>query len=175
MMSDYLKSLTKVLGIGAGFAALPLFASMASLQPPWPPAIGAVSSALVLLGALIVWEWTRRSRIRHRRRWILAAALITVAALIVYFILYSMYVEDVPGTDLRVVRGYACTQEAQLVYKQACPDLPSDALQGAEWEPTMLWTRQSVTAVRVGLAGLWLMFTAGLIMTVGAVIAGRKF
>jgi len=83
-------------------------------------------------------------------------------------------VDDIPGTSLRVIRGYQCTGQAQLVYKDACPDLPTDALQGAEWEPTELWTRQSVTNVRLALAGSWIAFTAGLILMAGAVVAGRK-
>jgi hypothetical protein len=175
LISTYFTNLLKVLAIGAGFASIPLFASLASLQPPWPPAIGAVSAGLVMAGALIIWEWTRNSRIRNRRRWILSAALIAVASILGYMILYSLFVENVPGTSLRVVRGYECTRNALLVYKDACPDLPSDAFAGAEWESTELWTRQSVTTVRVGLAGAWLLFTAALTMTVGGVIAGRKF
>ena len=67
MISDYLKNLMKVLGFGAAFAALPLIAAFADLQPPWPPAIGYVSAGLVMLAALIVWEWTRRTRTRSRR------------------------------------------------------------------------------------------------------------
>lgn len=175
MVSTYLQNLVKVLGIGAAFAAIPLFASLASLQPPWPPAIGFVSAALVLLGALIIWEWTRNSRIRRRRRAILAATAMTLLGLFAYLTLYSFFIETVPGTSERLVRGYECTADALLIYKQACPDLPRDALQDAEWDSLVLWTRSSLTTVRLALAGAWLLFTAGLIMAVGAVIAGRKF
>ena len=71
--------------MGAALAALPFFASLADLQPPWPPAIGFVSSALVLLSSLLAWEWTRRSRIRNRRLLTLASVALTVIGLFGYF------------------------------------------------------------------------------------------
>jgi len=175
VIAIYLRNLVKVLGVGAAFASIPLFASLASLQPPWPPAIGFVSAALVLLGALAIWEWTRRSKIRFRRRAIAAAVATTLISLLAYLILYSFFVESQPGTTLRVIRGYECTATALLVYKEQCPDLPREALAGAEWESVKLWTRSSVTIVRISLAAAWLLFTAGLIMAVGAIIAGRKY
>jgi hypothetical protein len=173
-MEDYLKNLIKVLGIGAAFATLPLFASLAELQPPWPPAIGPVSSVLVLMASLVVWEWTRRSKIRHRRRWILSGVALALIGLIAYLTLYSIFIEPMPAGG-RVVRGYECTRSALQVYGDACPDLPRDALQDAEWESVVLWTRSSVTIARMTLALSWLVFIAGLIGCLGAIVAGRKF
>ncbi|MBA3811562.1 MAG: hypothetical protein H0X27_07970 [Caulobacteraceae bacterium] len=174
MISGYLQGLTKVLGLGAAFAAIPLFASMAGLEPPWPPAIGYVSAALVLLASLLAWEWTRRTKIRQRRFLIIAATVLTVGGLLAYLVQYSLFVEPIPGTKERVVRGFVCSPEARLLYGAACPDLPRDALRDAEWESLALWTRASVTTVRLGLAASWLLFTAGLIGAVGAILAGRK-
>jgi len=173
----FLQNLAKVLAIGAAFASLPLFASFASLQPPWPPAIGPVSAALVLLSSLIVWEWTRRSRIRNRRRLILGAVIVTLLGLGLYLALYSLFVDNLPGQEERIVRGYACTADAKLVYKDSCPDLPQNALSeaGGEHPERILWTRSSITAVRMALTTTWLLFMAGLIMSLSAVIAGRKF
>ena len=173
-MDEYLKNLLKVLGIGASFATLPFFVSLAELQPPWPPAIGGVSVALVLMASLVVWEWTRRSRIQHRRRWILAGIGLTLIGLFCYLLLYSIFIEPMPQGG-RVVRGYDCTARALEVYSDLCPDLPRDALQDAEWEAVVLWTRSSVTIARMGLAVSWLIFMAGLITCLGAIVAGRKF
>lgn len=174
-ISIYFNNIIKVLAIGAGFASLPLLASLASLQPPWPPAIGIVSAGLIMAGSLIIWEWTRRTRVQNRRRWILGSVLLSIAALLLYLFLYSQFVENVPGTTDRVIRGFTCTPDALKVYKSECPDLSSDALADASWKAGDLWTRPSITAVRLGLTITWLAFTAGLIMTVGAVVAGRKF
>lgn len=174
MISGYLNGLLKVLGFGAAFAAVPLLASLARLEPPWPPGIGFVSSALVLLSSLLAWEWTRRAKIRNRRALILAATVLTGLGLVGYLFLYSLFVEQIPGSGERIVRGYACTAEARQVHGASCPDLSRDALKDAEWEAVVLWTRSSITTVRMGLALAWLVFTAGLVGSVGAIVAGRK-
>jgi len=174
LISDYLKNLVKVLGIGAAFATIPLFAALAGLEPPWPPAIGFVSAALVLLSSLIAWEWTRRAKLRNRRGLIILATLLTLGGLFGYLVQYSLFIEPVPGSKIRVVRGFTCTDDALKVYGHQCPDLPREALRDAEWEAPALWTRGSLTAARLGLTGTWLLFTAGLIGAVGAVVAGRK-
>ena len=174
MISGYLTGLRKVLGFGGTVASIPLLAALARLEPPWPPGISFVSSALILLSALLAWEWTRRARVRNRRTLILASAILTTTGLIGYLALYSLFVETIPGASERVIRGYTCTAEARQVYGASCPDLPRDALKDAEWEAVVLWTRSSVTFVRLGLAISWLVFTAGLVGAVGAVVAGRK-
>lgn len=173
-MDQYLLNLLKVLRIGGAFALLPIVAALAGITPPWPPAIGGISAFLILVFTLIVWEWVRNARTGHRRAWIIAALLLTLTGLVAYLLLYSLFIEPVPGTDERVIRGYACTPDALRVYQAACPDLPREALEDAEWEAVKLWTRQSVTFVRMGLALSWLVFTAGLIATIGAILAGRR-
>jgi hypothetical protein len=92
----------------------------------------------------------------------LTSLAVAGAALLAYLLLYSFFVETVPGTGVRVVRGYVCTPDALLVYKESCPDLPRDALRDAEWESATLWTRSSVTMVRMALMASWLAFAAGL-------------
>ena len=174
-MDEYLKNLLKVLGVGAAFATLPLFASLAKLEPPWPPAIGYVSAALILLASLIAWEWNRKSRQVHRRRWIVAGLALTLLGLLSYLILYSMFIEPIPGSDERVVRGYECNARALAVHGDLCPDLPREALMDAEWEALALWTRSSVTVARVLLTLAWLVFVTGLIACIGAIVAGRQF
>ncbi len=175
MIVRYLQNLIRVLAIGAGFAAIPLVASLADLQPPWPPAIGYVSAGLILLASTMAWEWTRNAKRIRRRRWIAIAAGLTVLGLLSYLILYSLFIETIPGSDRRLIRGFACTFEAQAVYADRCPELPRDALRDAEWEPANLWTRGSITTVRVLLTIFWLFFVAGLIAAVGSIVAGRQF
>lgn len=173
-LGSFLTNIQGVLAIGGAMAALPLFLALADLAPPWPPAIGGVSAALVLVTSLVVWEFTASARVKNRRRWILLSLLLVLLGLGAYLTLYSLWVEPVPGSDLRVVRGFECNADARLVYKGQCPDLPREALESAEWEAVALWTRQSVTLARLGLVGAWLLFTAGLMAVVSAVVAGRK-
>ena len=173
-MEHYLRDLARVLGVGACFAAIPLFASFAELQPPWPPAIGYVSAALVLVAALLAWEWTRRAKLADRRRWIVIAATLTLIGLLFYLFLYSLFVETVTGTNDRIVRGFACTFEAKLIHANHCLDLPRKALEDVDWDPAALWTRASLATVRIGLTTAWLIFIAGLVSAVGSIVAGRR-
>lgn len=174
MIEQYLKRLTGVLALGAAFAAIPFFASLSRLEPPWPPAIGYVSSALVLVGALVAWEWTRSAKVGHRRRWIVIAVAMTFAGLVSYLTLYSLFVVNIPGATDRLIRGYTCTHDTLLIYKYQCPELSMAALEDSGWEPAELWTQGSITIVRLGLTLSWLVFIAGLIVSVGSIVAGRK-
>lgn len=173
-MEKYLRDLIKILGIGAGFASIPMIVAFAGLEPPWPPAIGPVSSALILLSALAAWEWTRSGTVKKRRSWFLVSVLAVLVGLILYLTLYSLFIEPTPGGTERIIRGYTCTEEAKLVFPTQCPDLPREALRDAEWEAAVLWTRGSITVVRMGLAISWLIFIAGLVGATGSIVAGRK-
>ncbi|HEX8364813.1 MAG TPA: hypothetical protein VF603_05960 [Allosphingosinicella sp.] len=91
-----------------------------------------------------------------------------------YLIIYSLFIDTIPASGIRVIRGFECTSDAILVHGDACPDLSSEAYQDAGWEAVSLWSRRSITVVRVGLAVSWIVFTVGLILIVGSVVAGRK-
>jgi hypothetical protein len=172
-MNSYLKDLIQVLTIAGTLATLPLLAAFAGLQPPWPPAIAYVTAAFILMSALVMWEWVRGSRRAVRRRFILAGIALTILGIGAYLPLYWLFVEPIPGSSARVVRGTVCTPVAQRTYPDQCPDLSRDVLRGAEWEANLLWTRTSIMQVQLGLVTAWIAFAAGLVAFVGAVIAGR--
>jgi hypothetical protein len=162
----------RALAIGAAFAAAPLIATLAGADPPWPAGIGYVSVALLLAAAIAAHAspgaWPVRVRL-----WTWLAFGLATAGLLAALILSSMFVETIPGSGVRVVRGTVCTPDALLVYKEACPDLPRDALRDAEWEAAALWTRSSVTTIRVALAASWLVFVAGLAIAAAALVRRR--
>jgi hypothetical protein len=172
-MDAYFKDLTKVLGIAAALASIPLIAAFAKLQPPWPNAIEYVSAVFIIVCALIMWEWVRRARRFTRRGFILAGLVLILAGIGTYLPLYSSYVSEVPNDGGRVVRGSVCTPDAQALYPRLCPDLPDQALIEAGWEPELLWTRASIQRARLELVAAWLCFIVGLIAIVGASVAGR--
>jgi hypothetical protein len=174
-LGSYLKAHKAVLSWGSGSASFPLLAYLADLQPPWPPGITPLSTLFVLIAAVVAWEFARNARRQKRRLMILWSLVVAVLAISSYSYAYSRFVDAVPTQpSARVIRGYECTAEAKLVYGTACPALPSDALENAAWEPTELWTRASITNVRLLLALAWLVFTFSVGFTVGAVVAGRK-
>lgn len=173
-MESYLAKLLRVLGVAGAFAALPLLAAFSKLEPPNPPAIAYVSSALILLAALIAWEWGKGARRDVRRRRVLISGALSVIALLGYFYLYLSFVETIPGTETRIVRGYDCTPMAIEVYREYCPDIPKDMIAEANWETRTLWTRQSVTNVEIMLVIGWLAFITGLIGAVGSIVSGDR-
>lgn len=156
----------------AALVAIPGVAALLGSDPPWPVGMGYMSCALVAaaagLGRMGSLEPARMPRWGKR----LAQAAF-VLALIAYVALLSRFVEQIPRTDIRVVTGFTCTEDARLVYGSACPALPRDALRDAEWEATMLWTSGSVTLVRLGLVGAWLSFVAGLGLAAASLTSRR--
>lgn len=173
-MDDYLKDLLKVLAFAAAVATIPLIAAFARLQPPWPPAIEYVSAVFIMMAALVMWEWGRAAKRTKRRGLIIAGMALTILGIGSYLPLYSLFVQNVANSEERVIRGTQCTRDAQLVYKDACPSLPPDALPSAEWNADYLWTSGSIMRVRLALVAAWLFFTAGLVAFVGAAVAGRR-
>jgi hypothetical protein len=173
-MESYLAKLIRVLGVGAAFATLPLLAAFSKLEPPNPPAIAYVSSALILLAALIAWEWGQGASRTLRRRRVMVSAVLCVAALLAYMYVYLSFVENIPGSEIRIVRGYVCTPQAIEVYREYCPDIPKAMIAEANWETKTLWTRQSVANVEIMLVAAWLVFTAGLIGAVGSIVSGER-
>jgi hypothetical protein len=135
--------------------AVPTAALAAGLTPPWPPGIWI---ATALLGAVIVAllraPLQRLPRIGVTRIVALASAVLVLAAA-GFLYASSVYVYQVPSTSARLAMGFVCTPEAQLVYKNRCPQLGLDELREAEFEAERLWTPASIAIVRVGLDVLW--------------------
>jgi hypothetical protein len=83
----------------------------------------------------------------------------------------SFFVYQTPTTKERWAKGYTCTPEAQLIYKDKCPNLGVDELRGAEYEAERLWTASSVAVVKVSLVALWLVGLIAMAVLVGNFLA----
>ena len=160
----------------AGLALLtgtPLLAAAAALDPPWPAHFGFVSAALVAGGAAAAhFGQLGVGRTGARLRRALIPALV-LGGLIAYLALASLFVEAIPGTGVRVVKGFVCTPDAALVYGNSCPGLSRDALRDAEWEAATLWTAPSLLVARLSLLVAWLLLVGGLALAAAAVEARR--
>jgi hypothetical protein len=84
----------------------------------------------------------------------IASAVVLVLAACGYLAATSEYVFAAPNND-RFVKGFICTPDALLLYKDQCPNLGLDELRGTEYEAERLWTDQSIAIVRVALDVLW--------------------
>ena len=152
---------------------LPIGAAAIGIAPPWPPGLWV---ATALGGAAIVAALRARrgaagpaARMRART----AAAALVVAAASAYLLANSVYVYATPS-NVRLAKGFACTAEARLVYKDKCPNLGLDELRGAEFEAERLWTAPSIAIVRVALVVLWsVAFVAFAVFVAGASSGAR--
>ena len=153
---------------------LPVLAAFLAFDPPWPGGIGYISAALVAGGAAWAHFGASPGAIVSKR-WVKVIIAAVAVIVIAYLSLLSMFVEQIPGTAVRVVKGFTCTPDALLVYEDACPSLGRDALRDAEWEAATLWTGSSVMLVRVGLAACWLALVGGLALAAARIEQIRIF
>jgi len=158
----------------AAFAAMvvaPAVASAARLTPPWPPGTWI---ATALIGIIIVALLRAPLRTLPRMgltRIIAVASAVLVLVAAGYLYASSVYVYQVPSTNVRLAKGFVCTPEAQLVYKNGCPHLGLDELRESEYESERLWTPVSIAIVRVGLDALWATtFIASAVLAASVVI-----
>jgi len=140
----------------AALLAIPIGASLLALGPPWPPGAGPLASALAALTFVLIHERFRALRPAAWNRVAIASSAVFVAALCAYLTATSVYVYQTPGKE-RFAKGFACTGDALLLYKDKCPNLGMDELSGAEYEAERLWTPQSIALVRLLLDALWLL------------------
>ena len=153
--------------------AAPLLAAAAALDPPWPAHFGLVSAMLVAacgasahLGLSVLPPLS--GRVLRR----LVPALV-LGGLVTYLALASLFVEAIPGTGVRLVKGFVCTPDASLVYGNSCPGLSRDALRDADWEAATLWTGPSLLVARLSLVISWLLLVAGFALAAAAIAPRR--
>ena len=168
----FFQEVVKVVGFGAIFASIPLFASMENLQPPWPTAVAYISAAVILVGALLVREFGEGATRRTRRRLLLLASGFTVLGLFAYLFLYAWLVLTLESED-RLVRGFACTSEAREMFA-SCPHLSEADIADAGYDPGLVYTPASLLLAKLSLVAAWMLFTAGLVAAAGWAIVGRR-
>lgn len=156
---------------GAVLALLLLAAWLGGLAPPASP-IGWLTALLALavpVGAAasgsIKW-WTKRGV-----QGALIALLLAAAA--TYGWASSAYV--VAGDNgASIIRGTDCTPDAKLVFENECPDLPSDALAEAAYDPAALWTAASIGRVKLILAASWTLAALAAALLVAGWLGGPR-
>ncbi|WP_428679320.1 toll/interleukin-1 receptor domain-containing protein [Sphingopyxis sp.] len=156
---------------GTGLALLLLAAWLGGLAPPGS-AIGWIAPLLALaipagvIGSGQAKWWTRRGV-----QSALLALLLGAAS--AYGWASSSYV--IAGENgAPLVRGTECTPDAKLVFERECPDLPSDALADAAYDPAALWTAASIGRVKLILGGAWAAITAAAALLVAGWLGGPR-
>jgi len=150
-----------------GSVAVPFAAALAALSPPWPPAIVLVTAIAELVALIYVYQFLKMSKRKSIDRIMVGSGLLLVVFGSVYLFAISLYTYEVPTTKERFVKGYRCTSEASLVFKDKCPDLGVDELKTAEYEAERLWTAQSIATTRMSIVALWIATFVALTVLVG--------
>lgn len=151
--------------------ALPAGFALARVAPPWPDGVAVITSLVLVAGlALSAQLLHARSASRHRAALLISSTLVVVG-LSAYFLGVSTFTYQVPTTHERYARGYECTEDALLLFKERCPDLGLDELQTAEYEAERLWTSGSIAVVRSSLLGVWLLSFVSIAVFVSTVRA----
>jgi|HubBroStandDraft_4_1064222.scaffolds.fasta_scaffold36932_2 hypothetical protein len=151
-----------------GSVAAPFAAALASLSPPWPPAIVLVTAVAELVALIYVYQFLKKTKRKSINRAIAVSGLALVVLATVYLAAVSLYTYEVPTTKERFVKGYVCTEEAAVVFKGKCPDLGIEQLKTAEYDADRLWTSRSITVTRLAIVGLWLAAFVALSVLVGS-------
>lgn len=154
----------------AGVIAVPFGAAYGALTPPWPPGIEIATAILQTVAFILSQHRLRLVSTAAINRMIVFAAVLLTLASTAYLFAGSIYVYQTPTTKEHWVKGYACTREAQMVYKDKCPYLGSDELRSAEYEAERLWTVQSIAVVKVALVAIWLIACLALAILISNVL-----
>lgn len=151
-----------------GSVAVPFAAALASLSPPWPPAIVLITAIAELVALIYIYQFLKKARRKSIDRILAVSGLLLVICGGVYLAAVSLYTYQVPNSGERYVKGYQCTTDAAAVFKDKCPNLGLDELKTAEYDADRLWTARSITIARLGIVALWLASFIALSILVGS-------
>ena len=142
-----------------------------SIGPPWPGAALPITLVVEIASATVLYRLFRL----WPKKWLVRvagfASILAIASISAHLIVTSLFVYTAPTTKERFVRGWACTPEASLVFKEKCPLLTLDEIRKAEYSAERLWTNGSIASVRMALVMTWLCVWTSLAITAYAIAA----
>jgi hypothetical protein len=167
---DFLDILKKfrtlsLVALGTG-AAVPFFAFVAKIAPPWPPGIMLLTALTELVCLIVVFQFLRtRGRSTVNRAIAILAPMLFLASF-AYLTLISFFTYVTPHTDERFAKGFVCKQQIQQLHPDLCPLVNRDVLADAQWNADEIWTEWSIDLMQLFIASLWI--ASGWILTLGA-------
>ena len=150
-----------------GTLVLPLADFATKVGPPWPP-FSPLWTTLVETIVLLVlfqssFQSTKKVLVTTMRR----ALLFSFVSAILFLIGNSMFVFDSKNVP-KDVKGFVVIDDVKPVLTPVFKE--QDALEGANWDPTKVWTLWSITVVRVGLFVTWIALFGSLTRAIGAFV-----
>ena len=153
-----------------GATILPFVGALIGISPPWPHGAAAITAVVTCIATILIFQSLRNTSLRAINRITALSALGLALVACAYLIAVSLFTYQTPTTKEYWAKGFVCTAEALAIYKDKCPNLGIDELQGAEYEAERLWTSQSVTIIRVTLVVLWLLAFVAIAAVIGSLL-----
>ncbi len=154
--------------------ALPFIAEALGFAPAWPRRMHIVTSlgeAALIVALVNTLRFASRGLLR---RLAMAASIVLAASGVAYVAAGAIFTYVTPRSGEHWVKGYVCTPEATALYKNKCPFLGKDELQGAEYEAERLWTLPSIMVVKVTMVALWLAAFVSVAALVASHVVGAR-
>ena len=157
---DFLDILKKfktlsVTALGTG-AAVPFFAYVAKIAPPWPPGVMLLTALTELVSLVLVFQFLRtKGRKSVNRAMAIIAPLLFLTSL-GYLVLLSVFTYVPPHTTERFTKGFVCRPNIQALYPKECPLVSREILSGAQYIAENIWTDWSVQLMQVAIPCFWL-------------------
>lgn len=151
---------------------LPLGDLVARVGPPWPPALAFMTSVAQLVVLVLLFQFWHRIGEKRMRRGMIIATAVLVASFFGYLVLFNvLLVDDIPGGQ-RAVAGFIVRPEVEPVLGEGFT--ARDALEEAEYDPAMIWTRASIAAARTALVAAWLTLFSALTVLLGTFVLYQR-
>ena len=176
-MNEFKRMVADFRDLGAlavkGVVALPLLTAWTKLGPPPHQIVAILSSLAALVTTIWMYHFYRTSSInRLRLNMKIALGCFCLGAVLSLILFESFTVEAKQGTE-RIVVGYSLRPEVAATVTPRYTEW--DALRDAEYDPFMVWTKESISIMRVMLPICWVLTFALLASYMASfVIAQRR-
>jgi hypothetical protein len=153
--------------LGAG-AAVPFFAYVANIAPPWPPGIMLLTALTELVCLIVVFQFLRPKGRKVVNRVIATVASLLCLSSLGYLIFIAIFTYVTPHTNERFSKGFVCRPEIHQFYPDQCPFATREFLSGLQYNADNIWMDWSVALMQVMIASMWLVCFIFLSSLIGA-------
>jgi len=176
---DEFKKILERFGVLGGMAVggavfLPFISGAAGFAPIWPPAQAFVTAVAMLVVLMLVFQFTVRIGKRAHTILLTVFALLFVGALGCYLYLFGTFVSLHPSNEAKLVLGCEWTRDARLLGAtgSGCPGDYGQLLHTAGYNPSRIWTLESIQFIQNMLFLAWLASFAILAGLIGTFLIG---
>jgi hypothetical protein len=181
VLGEYGKLLGWALG---GSVVVPLLARLAGFAPVWPPAAAFVTGIFTLVAIILSYQFIRHKGRAAASKAILYSAAVMVAFFLLYLYVFARFTFVIPTNNQLIYLGcgwseLAIKQATEYLFnpERGCPGEFERILPAIQYEAGVIWTKESITNVRMLIAVSWFLFFAALSYLIASFVvyqSGRK-